>query len=342
MKISVPAKGMLFGEYGVLKGGAAAVVTMNNKSMDLRFQCMPSLRPQVTFSSNFLAGDVCLKPSEIVDLISGHENSESRKLACYLAGWQRWIADKSLNVNVDRSFSPELGFGTSSAILVAFQTAMQCFSSGGHVPEEILFSSIKGDFWQRLHDALIHLQGKGSGYDVAVQIFALFNRHQATQSASVYCFQNHGFKQGRFVPEVKPVGMSSKQLSALGCFVQTGVRSDTTTVLAKTQSIQGSDEFCSLQDEWARSFCADPSLENAKQLCMKASMLSVEHGLLPSRPELIEFVRLCERKGIAWKTMGAGHGDCLWVLASKPDIEELIRGIGASSMHVAFSFDEGV
>lgn len=343
--MSVPGKGMLFGEYGVMSGGLAVVSALHSRRMTLDFEFCHSSQAEIIFESEFLPVPLRVQPSNIAGLVASAERSEKRNLACYVAGWQDSLADKSLRVRVTESFSPELGFGSSSALLVAFQVALLRLTdlvaqSAGSTPTKP--QSFDRDFWQRIYAALLHLQSKGSGYDVAVQAAALQLPISSASLASLFCFRNQGVKQKLFEPEVLPIALSKEEFAQLGCFVQTGVRSDTRVVLAETQKIQSSDYFCRQQNEWARSFCLEPTVQNAHRLCLEASKLSREFGLLPATSDVLSFVQLCDREGIAWKTMGAGHGDCLWVLAAQKDVEELIRRCGASSMSVAFSFAEGV
>ncbi|MEN9824363.1 MAG: hypothetical protein RI953_108 [Pseudomonadota bacterium] len=342
LSLSVPGKGMLFGEYGVMSGGVAAVAALHTRRMSLDFTVCPSAKSEVIFQSDFLAGSVIVEPSQTARLLESTERSEQRNLACYVAGWEAWLADKKLLVRVTESFSPELGFGSSSALLVAFQMALFRLSKQPADSRSLIEPTPDTDFWQRIHAALIRLQRKGSGYDLGIQTAALHMPIQSGESASLFGFRNQGFNRNVFAPEVKPIALTNSELSLLGCFVQSGVRSDTRAVLAETQKIQNSNEFCSRQDEWARSFCSEPTFKNARRMCLEASKLALEYGLLPAAPDLLNFVRLCDREGVAWKTMGAGHGDCLWVLATRREVEELILRSSASSMSVAFSFAEGV
>ena len=341
--VSVPGKALLFGEYGVMRGGAAVVVTLPAYRMGLNFSFVaPESKTDAVhrFVSAFLPEALHLAAHEFETIVAEDAETELRNFACYLSGFREFLTEHSVSAEVLSSFPPSLGFGSSSALLSCFHIALAKKIFGKSGPDQL---EIFG-YWQRLYDALILLQGRGSGYDVAVQTWAALNSVPA-QKALILSYKNkaYGLHQERlnfFEPEVSPVFMDEMQRRLLGCFVETGVRSDTRAVLNKTMRGALPDVFFAAHQEFARQFLLEPTSETAARLCREASALAQAAELLPQTPEVIRFVNECERNRIPWKTMGAGHGDCLWVMAPRAVIEAIVMKSSASGMNVRFAFEE--
>ncbi|MEN9810587.1 MAG: hypothetical protein RLZZ488_2154 [Pseudomonadota bacterium] len=329
--VSVPAKAMLFGEYGVLRGGPAAVFVFSKFCMTLEFSLTRCAQPDDAFcelQSDFFAQPVRLAVSEIERSASSQGESEARNLACYLSGFGEFLNDKQLSVRVVQSFSPAFGFGSSSALLSAFQIALSQLSGG---------TALTPDYWHRIYRALILLQGKGSGYDIAAQSWSAAGAHSHVDA--LLGFSNTDLSRRSLQPVLRPIDMAREEMAQLGCFVQTGVRSDTRAVL--NQQPAKPNEFYEKQAEWAQKFIDKPSSAHAAQLCRESSLWARRHGLLPETNDLRAFTDACDAQQIAWKTMGAGHGDCLWVMAPRARIDEIIRLTGVKSPAVCFAFAEG-
>jgi len=338
--ISVPGKALLFGEYGVMRGGDAVVVTLPEFRMALDFSFASGEEDAShQFASDFLSGSIHLKSNQIEEFLALETNDERRNFACYLSGFRAHLVGVSVAAEVVASFSPSLGFGSSSALLACFHIALaeQFFAQSGMAQVGI------DKYWQRLFDSLLRLQGRGSGYDVAVQVWSAL--HFPTQShARVLQFKNKGYSSAlnlnSFEPEISSLSIGQTELRRLGCFVETGVRSDTRSVLKNTLRKELPERFFEAQTALARQFLQDPTSLRAAQLCREAAALALRADLLPQTSEIQNFVAACERAEIPWKTMGAGHGDCLWVMATRSEIDAIIAQISASRMKVSFAFEE--
>lgn len=339
MSVSVPAKAMLFGEYGVLRGGGAVTALLETHTMELEFKLSHlSLGEEcgVLFESDYLNAPLRIPASKLQSLLQSESDSEQRNLACYVAGFEELLSQNCLSAQVVESFSPQLGFGTSSALLVAFQTALERFAANLLHWQTDTSQNL---YWDRLYRALHLLQKKGSGYDVATQSWAL---NQARSSAvRVAFFKNNALGGRGFSPLISEVPVPTVELNQLGCFVQTGVRSDTRRVLQATSASQKLDEFCALQASWAEDFVAHPTALNAARLCRESSVWARNLGLLAQSEDVLRFVDACDARGIPWKTMGAGHGDCLWVIASKEKICELFSHVRSTALTVSYAFAGG-
>ncbi|NBX15895.1 MAG: hypothetical protein EBR09_00865 [Proteobacteria bacterium] len=327
--VKVPAKAMLFGEYGVLRGGAAVTAILPAHSFRVGFTLTDAHETAdcgIEFESALFSESVVVQAELLGNPECFPANSDHRKLCCYVTGFADRLKNKKLKVRVLESYSPALGFGSSSALIVAFQRALGYF-----------FNTPENDVTpQNLYRSLLNLQGKGSGYDVAAQSWAV--AQDQTDSPRVTYFRNTGFAGGEFVPEVNQIPVSLSELKKLGCFVRTGVLSDTTAILKQTSQLQNLNEFCALQSECASRFLSMPTAENAAELCRRSAVSAQQAGLLPESADVIDFVRALEQENIAWKTMGAGHGDCLWVVESGRRIEEILRRTDSKALSISFAF----
>jgi mevalonate kinase len=350
LELSVPGKAMLFGEYGVLSGGRAVAVLLGDFRMALEFSwCSPQPRAGVFFESDFLERPVSLAVADLssfstqrdAEILNPNFNArEKRNLSCYVSGYSDFLRNYLLTARVKKSFSPQFGFGSSSALLVAFQSALFHFFCRENILNE--------RYWDNLYAALLMLQKKGSGYDVAVQSWAVAQEQNlgvngaGSVSARIVLFENKEIQQNKFRPEVRLLPLERCVLRRFGCFVQTGVYSNTRAVLDSSARLLRSEPFISQQRRWADAFIDEPTYEHCQDLCRASSQQARELGLLPQTSDVLAFVNACDAENIAWKTMGAGHGDCLWVMASRECINELISRTGAASLSVCFAFSEGV
>lgn len=335
----VPAKALLFGEYGLLRGGCAAVVLLPQYGFRLSFMVKKSvaLEQSYVLRSDFFTEDVTLSRS----LLNSEEqiglSEEQRNLCSYLSQYRNELLNSTLFIEILEAYSPALGFGSSSAI----QSAIHLFFARLNMPEEIQFEQLGTEFWAKAFRTLQTLQGRGSGYDVAVQIFGAL--HSKLDSPCLLSFRNEGLAHvagDSFFPKVSQLAIDSCELRKFGCFVETGVHSNTRAVLKETQGRRFDDFFFSAQKELAHKFIADPCVDSAAQLCRVASGISLQYGLLPMTHELLCFTDTCREANIPWKTMGAGFGDCLWVLASRAQIDEILRQNNTTGLKVSYAFED--
>lgn len=338
--ISVPGKALLFGEYGVMQGGSAVAVSLPQYRMDVEFSFMRSEGEiKHSLESDYFPQPVTILHDQIAMHLNSNQDSEERNLACYLSSYVNKLDRCCVQAEVTRSFSPSLGFGSSSALLSAFGIALyQRWSVKS--AEEILEDKT---FWQNLFDSLVMLQRRGSGYDIALQSWCSI-RETAQCKSGAFAFRNVAYEPRctpqQFEPLISRLQIPEEEYQSLGCFVETGVRSETRIVLRDMENKYGISDFCEKQSAIASLFIENPCLKTAQTLCREASDLSKAMGLLPTNLKLNHFVNECDKYGISWKTMGAGFGDCLWVLAERSCIESLAKRIDASELKVRFAFED--
>lgn len=336
----IPGKALLFGEYGLLVGGPAVVAILPKYRFQLEFLSQKSdeERCQYRAESAFFEEDVVLTAHDMQTGPNPRWTDEARNLYCYLSCYTNELRGRSLTIRVTESFSPALGFGSSSALQAAVHLYFASLDNDWNLRE----SQLDQKFWTSVYTTLQRLQGRGSGYDVAVQIIAALQSR--TERISLHSFRNRSFhlnaQKNGFTPAIVNLNVDTTELRKLGCFVETGVRSDTRQVLSRTSQSHFTPKFYAQQSELAEAFIQDPSFNNASQLCHVAAELACEFHLLPQCDEVQRFVALCRKESIPWKTMGAGFGDCLWVLADRTTIEALLRSHKLSRLTVRTSFED--
>lgn len=338
--VSVPGKALLFGEFGVMRGGPAVAVCLPQFRMDVEFSFEATQSQAMhSFESRFFSSVIQVYQSQITKLLSDKRESEERNLACYLSSFEKQISRFSVNAKVIESFSPALGFGTSSALLVAFSVALERRLRMLPAGEKF----IEPDFWQRLYDALLRLQGRGSGYDIALQAWFIENLPRQSKVVPL-SFKNSFLPSSqsspRFDPLIEQLKIPDSELSRMGCFVETGVHSNTREVLKQMEGRSALIPFAEKHSEIALKFIKKPTFQHAVDLCAEASELIRGMELLPLSPSLQKFVEECDHAGVSWKTMGAGHGDCLWVLADRLTVATLAHRAAAHQIRVRFAFED--
>jgi hypothetical protein len=360
--ISVPAKAMLFGEYGVLEGGAAVAVTWPSYRMTLRIR-RPSLSEEqaagglgcVWFESALLSSQLVLDAQGSC-LSMAHESAQSpdRFVARALGALLELFGPphSGLVVQVTDSFHPGLGFGSSSALLVglylAFLEAHEPGSTGicAAAPQNRQAGARRAFVlqswplhWPRLHQVLRTAQGNGSGYDIGVQFWAALSLAQ-TALPQLWVFRPGSGGPGH-LPLVRELDCP---LFWRGCghFVESLASAATGQVLADLDR-QGSsvsfDRHSALAEEAIRVIEDTEAWEDwiahegAKAHPLSAQVsaclhVAQEQGIAGHIEPMIAteaWTRAVIDYGgrtPIFKTMGAGRGDCVWVLPARPQAFE--------------------
>lgn len=331
---SAPGKVLLFGEYGVLHGLPAAVVSLPSERLNLVLHFQPRASGStltVLFESalipggveklelqpgllrqRFLSGGLPDQPallSQVARALPDGLSRDARYIALALAPFDGQIPPGILQVQVLNAFSPALGFGSSSALLGLLHWGIWSLMG--------VDISVETDesFWMYLRTSLKLLQGGGSGYDVAVQLAASADSRPALWE---YCWDPRG--RG-FAPTLR---CRLSALPSFGLLLQTGVYSDTAQHVAAFAQAPEARFFAERHGKLAESFLQAPSPERAVALMGEARRLAFEQGILPREDgPLGKLVAALERARVPFKSTGAGHGDCLWGLTTRVDLEAI-------------------
>lgn len=309
----IPAKSLLFGEFGVLSGFPAIACTFFEPHFLFQIEILDAknAKEKVIIQSPFYkSNQVCNDPF-FLNLIRP---------------WEDFLKNKTLFIEIKSSFSSSLGFGSSSAIIAGVSKTLWQF----FYPEKKDF--LNHDlFWLKIRKSIESIQGAGSGYDVAVQLCASQSDHKKNLSVWKYA-------SSEYTPLIKQHEIPKEILNQYGCFIKTGVYSSTKTALKKFNQVHNKETFSKQHGDLALKFLDDSSLENVKSLMNQSKKLAISQNILPFQDAYFKslFYKL-EQNQIPFKTMGSGSGDCLWVLA---DRKKLIEKCLISSQDIAFAFED--
>jgi mevalonate kinase len=349
--LMVPAKAMLFGEYGVMYGYPSVAYTFYDYCFLIKIEVTPSLESRVNiFSAYFEEKKVSFSLEE-------EPSWEALFFYHMLKPWEEELASKKLTLTIDHSFSPSLGFGSSSALIAGVSYLLnQCFLQEGLTSLEL---------WNKVRASLTLCQEGGSGYDVGVQLAALFSPKKTSQFWSYQLTK-------RLVPHIEELRHLNEKLennnqeleyhneelehhneklghlkldqketfpNSLGCFLRTGLYSNTREHLKYFTEKKDKTYWASEHGKIAEAFLAlPPSLEGLGPLMIASFELAQKQGIVPWESPLLKdgvFLKNLDKASIPYKTMGSGFGDCLWVLASK---EKLMEDLKVDPSYVAYAF----
>ncbi len=331
-RVTVPAKAMLWGEYGVLGGGPAVAISLPQFEFVCDFEVSERQNENVALfvESEFLAnGSVSVLQSDLFN-ITAQSDRDIRFFAGACAPWKSLFQNHSVRMKVVRSFAPSLGFGSSSALIAALHRVFARMLWG---TSKILDEKL---FWQRVFDSLLRVQGGGSGYDVAVQSAALhFQDEEACQ-----CVRAWQFSRCDDIPFLAEICIPD--VSNFGFFLATHVYSDTAKAIQKSV---GEKRFWDAHAEIARAFLENPCKDVLAGLMSRSRCIAREQGILPSANDGTPFAELCfvlDNWQIPWKHMGSGLGDCVWVAASSHALASAIHPVTCRPLleEIVFQFSE--
>jgi mevalonate kinase len=309
LHLSIPAKALLFGEYGVLYGGKAIAVTFfsnyfhisikiqkiaNDESISIKSDFFPN--KLIQFSQNHLSNDFMYKNDANVFFFVN-----------LLKPWKELLKPYKLEIHIEKSYSPSLGFGSSSALIAGISRGLWQLI---YQNEEYLNHPL---FWKNIRDSIKNIQGKGSGYDVAVQL-AASQSNQLDKNLNLWIFQN---KKGSEIPTIEKI-THNKNISDYGCFLSTNIYSDTTKAIKKFQNEKNKLIYAKQHSDLADWFLINHSLEHLKIGMERSLKIAKEQGIIPINNEKFnKLLSILNSQNVPYKTMGAGHGDCLWILTNK-------------------------
>jgi mevalonate kinase len=342
--IFVPAKALLFGEYAVLEGCPAMVYTwfhshvpsthfvtlnsggINNGMPDSCFifkvtksPAHPDLPPIVIRSKfwgeNKISYSSYKKTANVDPIIDAVFSVLSTTIDLFF----QWFA---IDITVEQSFSPSFGFGSSSAMIVGLAKSIEWVSG-----VTIQFSELRR--------VLLQYQKRGSGYDIACQYKAAiissctfiknsttfveqFSQKFVQQLWEFQLIKNNS-QDNNLVAVVKPwfagvyIGNSdfkhteyANYLDYLrinpNCFIPTHVYANTKEILATFTGTQ-KQEVMDQQKHCMGLLKLNTDLDTIRHCVSLCQKIYISIGMCPTMP-----------KYKIYKTLGAGFGDCVWVV----------------------------
>ena len=318
----IPAKGMLFGEYGVLFHSPAVALTFYQEFFLIQLSLskifsdkIENNKTQIQIKSSFY------EQGKLEFFLNSNPTQEQQFFHSLFLPWASYLEGYCVSLSVLHSFSPRLGFGSSSALIAGVSLGL--FEYFFLEKKDALQNQL---FWDLIRKSIENIQGSGSGYDVGVQLASLLSKERGV---SCFRFQN---QLNSSVPIISKIFLPSIHLKSYGCFLKTSVYSETKNILLKNKNSKDKKYFSQLHSNLAENFLQNTCPENLKLLMKESKNIAYDQGLIP---ENLHFSNLVLKlNGLFFKTMGAGHGDCLWVFASKEEL--LARGFCEED--IAFEF----
>jgi mevalonate kinase len=328
LHLSIPAKALLFGEYGVLYSGKAIAATFFNTYFHINIHIQKVTQDEsISIKSDFF-------PNKIIQFQRSFLNDKmislrDRNIFFFfnlLKPWYESLKSYKLEIHIEKSFHPSLGFGSSSALIAGISRGLWQLIYNN---EEYLTHAL---FWKKIRESIKNIQGNGSGYDIAVQLIASQENH-INQKLNLWVFQNNKESD---IPYIEKL-ISIDNITNFGCFISTNIYSDTTKAIKTFQIEKNKLNYAKQHSEIANWFLLNQTLENLKIGMEKSLKIAKQQGIIPTdNKKFNQLTSTLNFQNIPYKTMGAGNGDCLWVLANK---KKLITECHIPEANIPFAFE---
>jgi mevalonate kinase len=302
---SAPGKLMLFGEHSVVHGHPC-IVTAVNQRLSVRVE----KNGENLFSLH--APDLQLHAySKTIEDLGNKPPKQVRFVeTLYKSFLEKYPQKETIHVMTKSDFSSKFGFGSSSAVTVAFAKALTQFYEMNLTNQEL---------FDLCYAAVIEVQGVGSGFDLAAAIWG----------GTLY-----------YVSPAKVV--KSLNIDRLPIVVgYTGIKADTPTLIRMVENLKANKEnnvdgiFDQITDVVEQ---AADLIKNNLWPELGELMTSNQKLLRKLRVSSVELERLISaaQDGGAYgaKLSGAGGGDCMIALVNSANKKKVTKSIGSAGGEV--------
>lgn len=309
---SAPGKLLLFGEHAVVFGYPCIVTAVDQ-------------RLYVTVEQNGVdvfhldAPDLGLSAySKTIDSLGKRELPKGVRFIehLYKRFLEKYPKERGINVTTKSDFASTFGFGSSSAVTVAFAKALVSLYE---------IEMTERQLFDLCYQAVIDVQGVGSGFDIAAAIW------------------------GGTIYYVSPAEVVDRlDIDEFPMIVgYTGVKADTPTLirLVQSQKIEDPEKidelFQNIEEltDKAREAILKSDWESVGRLMNQNQLLLKRLGV--SSIELDRLITAANQTG-AWgaKLSGAGGGDCMIAVTDKGRVSEMksaLSDVGGEIMNVGLN-----
>jgi mevalonate kinase len=231
---------------------------------------------------------------------------------------QKYPQPQGINVTTKSDFSASFGFGSSSAVTVAFAKGLT---------ELYQISLTKSELFEMCYQTITEVQGVGSGFDIAAAIWG--GTILYVTPAAV----------------VEPIQFKKQALSDHLVVGYTGVKADTPTLIRMVDSFLAKDpakinhifDQIGTASEQIKTALSQANWSAAGQVFNQHQ--SAVRQLKVSTPDLEKMITAATKAGAYGATLsGAGGGDCMLALvepAQRDQVEQAITQAGGEVISVA-------
>jgi mevalonate kinase len=300
MKItaSAPGKLMLYGEHAVVYGSPCIVTAVDQR---VRVSVESNGIGEIHVSSPNVGLDEYHKKIERLGM---DDLPKSMAFVEHLVKrvYQKYMLTKGIRISTESDFSTQFGFGSSAAVSAALVLALSEYFS---------LNLSKGEMFELAYQAVLDVQGVGSGFDVAASIYGgtLYYVTPGTVIEQVY--------EGD-LPMV--VGY-------------TGIKADTSTLIRQVAELKR-------KEKWVDSVFGDIKdlVNEAKMLFEKKNFARLGKLMIKNQKllstlnvsslELDKLIKATREAGAyGAKLSGAGGGDCMIALVKPEDKKKVVSAI---------------
>lgn len=325
IKISVPAKTMLCGEYDILTTGGQALALALNSYMHVVFTLVPQ-SSQISVVSDYWGHERSITSTSSAD-----------DLLTALVKELILPSQRVRSIEIVSQYSPSYGFGSSSALILALQTAKIFIAKGCTVKEydmltrDSLTDIEKNNLLHKAHSLQQRFQGQASGYDIATQWYGGLLKFQAESTGKL----------------LKHQALPPQHLCEFVHIYVGGKGAGTSETLATTSDwIQSKNLYATIRkhtDELLISFLQALQQNELSALIAAVAAWRQVFALSPCFPKQIAS-RLISLQGCdktwTFKTSGAGGEDALLLIGQHKHLQLADQTLQEHGWHaVAFQPD---
>jgi len=305
---SAPGKLMIFGEHAVVYGSPCIVTAVNQR---VRVAVEPNGEGEIHVCSPNVGLDEYHKK---IARLGKDDLPKSMAFVEMLVKrvYEKYGLHSGIRISTESDFSTQFGFGSSAAVVAALAKALDGYFE---------LNMSKKEIFQIAYQAVLDVQGVGSGFDVA---------------ASVYGGTIYYVTPGKVIENV----YEGELPMVIG---YTGVKADTPTLIRQVAELKRKEgwvdsvfsDITDLVNKAKNAFKDNDFVQIGKLMNDNQKLLST---LNVSSVELDCLIKVSRDSGaLGAKLSGAGGGDCMIVFAVKDkqkQIGDVIEKVGGIWMKV--------
>lgn len=317
VKVSAPGKLMLFGEHAVVYERPCLVCAVNQR---LFFEAEKTSEDKILISAPDLK--ILDFSISLADLDREQPKEVRFVLEAIKNFFQKYGVKSGLKIKTESQFSPEYGFGSSSAVTVCTIKALS---------ELFKIKIEKKEIFNLAYKTVLDIQGVGSGFDIAAAIYG----------GVIYFLTG-----GKVIEPLKIRGIPL----IVG---YTGIKASTSEIVKQVKGKMEKDpqyyenlynqiakivEKAKIEMEKSNWPAVGKLMNENQEILRRFRVPSIEYGV---SSEIIEKLIEASLKAGAFgaKLSGAGVGDCIVALGDdKEKIEKAISQVGGTPVSIEVDY----